>query len=47
MGETSRKVAENRMTQISSITVEDKDKGRDLDAGCNFGNGMIEGQAKA
>jgi hypothetical protein len=46
MDETSRKVAGNRMTQKSSITIEDKDKGRNLDARCNFRNGMIERQAK-
>ena len=46
MDETSRKVVGNRMTQKSSITVEDKDKGWNLDARCNFRNGMIERQAK-
>ncbi len=46
MDETSRKVVGNRMAQKSSITVEDKDKGWNLDARCNFRNGMIERQAK-
>lgn len=46
MDETSGKVVGNRMTQKSSITVEDKDKGRNLDARYNFRNGMIERQAK-